>query len=156
MRSRRWPTPPKACYRAESENLALKVDLGHMVSPAPAVAGPQPVWRGQPRAWRVALVRRAACRRRVDAVGDTASIVIVSENARVRRKVKAGHVIIVGSGTGPVEAPERVELQAKARIRGDVRDAAFDLHQRAVIDGELRRLQFESRVALKLAASGPR
>ena len=92
----------------------------------------------------------------VDAVVDLARIVIVSQNARVRRKVKAGHVIIDGSATGPVEAPERVELQAKVRIVGDVRDAAFDMRQRAVIDGELRLLQFDSRVALKPAASGPR
>lgn len=91
----------------------------------------------------------------VVAVGDAPSILVVSENARVHGKVKADHVIINGSVTGPVEARELVELQPKARIVGDVRYVALEMHQGAVIDGELRPLQSEERVALKLAASGP-
>ncbi|HMM84425.1 polymer-forming cytoskeletal protein [Azohydromonas sp.] len=91
----------------------------------------------------------------VVAVGDAPSILVVSENARVHGKVKADHVIINGSVTGPVEARELVELQPKARIVGDVRYAALEMHQGAVIDGELRPLKSEERVALKLAASGP-
>ncbi|MFP5398221.1 MAG: polymer-forming cytoskeletal protein [Gammaproteobacteria bacterium] len=91
----------------------------------------------------------------VVAVGDAPSILVVSENARVHGKVKADHVIINGSVTGPVEARELVELQPKARIVGDVRYATLEMHQGAVIDGELRPLKSEERVALKLAASGP-
>lgn len=90
----------------------------------------------------------------VVAVGGERSLLVVSEKARVLGKVKAGHVIINGSVAGPVEADELLELQPKARIEGDVRYAAIEMHQGAVIDGEVRALRSsEERPALKLAAT---
>ena len=90
----------------------------------------------------------------VVAVGGERSLLVVSEKARVHGKVKAGHVIINGSVAGPVEADELLELQPKARIEGDVRYAAIEMHQGAVIDGEVRALRSsEERPALKLAAT---
>ena len=91
----------------------------------------------------------------VVAVGEARSLLVVSEKARVHGKVKAGHVIINGAIVGPVEADDLLDLQPKARIEGDVRYAAIEMHQGAVIDGEVRALRpSEERPALKLAATG--
>ena len=88
------------------------------------------------------------------AVGDEANILVISEKARVHGKVTAGHVIINGSVIGPVQSDELLELQPKARITGDVRYETLEMHQGAMIDGELRSLKTaDERPALKLAAS---
>jgi cytoskeletal protein CcmA (bactofilin family) len=83
-----------------------------------------------------------------------ASILVISEKARVIGKVKAGHVIINGHVTGPVESDQLLELQPKAVIVGDVKYEALEMHQGASIDGELHPLKAEEKPALiKLAAS---
>ncbi len=87
----------------------------------------------------------------VMAAGDQASILVISEKARVTGKVKAGHVIINGSIMGPVHSDELLELQPKASIIGDVRYEVLEMHQGATIDGELKPLKSEERPALKLA-----
>ena len=81
------------------------------------------------------------------------SILVVSENARVHGKVKAGHVIINGEVRGPVHSDELLELQPKARVVGDVRYELLEMHQGASIDGELKPLKSAEKPALKLAAS---
>ncbi|EHR69941.1 Integral membrane protein CcmA involved in cell shape determination [Burkholderiales bacterium JOSHI_001] len=83
------------------------------------------------------------------------SILVISEKAKVHGKVKAGHVIINGEVVGPVESNELLELQPKARVVGDVRYEALEMHQGAIIDGELRPLKTGDRPALKLAANAP-
>jgi cytoskeletal protein CcmA (bactofilin family) len=88
------------------------------------------------------------------AVGDEHNILVISEKARVHGKVSAGHVIINGTIVGPVQSDELLELQPKARITGDVRYEALEMHQGATIDGELRALKTtDERPTLKLAAS---
>ncbi len=90
----------------------------------------------------------------ITAVGDEPNILVISEKARVLGKVNAGHVIINGCVIGPVQSDELLEIQPKARITGDVRYEALEMHQGATIDGELRALKTaEERPALKLAAS---
>jgi cytoskeletal protein CcmA (bactofilin family) len=86
-------------------------------------------------------------------VGGERSILVISEKARVTGKVTAGHVIISGEVLGPVHSDELLELQPKARIVGDVRYEALEMHQGATIDGELRSLKAVEKPALKLAAS---
>jgi len=82
------------------------------------------------------------------------SILVISEKARVIGKVKAGHVIINGHVTGPVQSTALLELQPKAVIVGDVKYEALEMHQGATIDGELHPLKAEEKPALiKLAAS---
>lgn len=73
----------------------------------------------------------------VVAEGDVRSILVISEKARVVGKVKGGHVIINGAVEGPVESSELLELQPKARITGDVRYQALEMHQGATIQGGL-------------------
>jgi cytoskeletal protein CcmA (bactofilin family) len=90
----------------------------------------------------------------VTAIGDSGTLLVISEKARVQGKVKGGHVIINGSVVGPVECDGLLELQPKARIEGDVRYGTIEMHQGAAIDGEVRTIKpSEERPALKLAAS---
>lgn len=82
------------------------------------------------------------------------SILVISEKAKVIGRVKAGHVIINGHVTGPVQADALLELQPKAVIVGDVKYEALEMHQGATIEGELRPLKAEEKPAMiKLAAS---
>jgi cytoskeletal protein CcmA (bactofilin family) len=83
------------------------------------------------------------------------SILVISEKARVSGRVKGGHVIINGTVAGPVESDELLELQPKARIRGDVKYESLEMHQGATIDGELHPLKVEEKPAalIKLAAN---
>jgi len=89
----------------------------------------------------------------VVAVGDAASILVISEKARVTGRVRGGHVIINGQVDGPIQSDELLELQPQARIIGDVRYEVLEMHQGATIDGELRPLKAEEKPSLKLAAS---
>ena len=89
----------------------------------------------------------------VQAIGDGRTLLVISDKARVHGKVRAGHVIINGLVTGPVESEDLLELQPKARIVGDVRYEALEMHQGATIDGELHPLKAEDKPSLKLAAN---
>ena len=89
----------------------------------------------------------------VVAVGDARNMLVISENARVHGKVKAGHVIISGQVTGPIECDELLELQPKAKVVGDIRYGTLEMHHGARVEGELRPLKAGDRPVLKLAAS---
>lgn len=81
------------------------------------------------------------------------SMLVISENARVHGKVKAGHVIINGEVRGPVHSYELLELQPKARVTGEVHYELLEMHQGALIEGEIKPLKAAEKPALKLAAS---
>ena len=90
----------------------------------------------------------------VRADADASSILVISESATVIGEVTADHIIINGSVNGPVHAREMLELQPKARIHGDVHYAALEMHQGALIAGQLCPLLEEDvKPALKLAAN---
>jgi len=83
-----------------------------------------------------------------------ASILVISESAHIVGEVAADHVIINGSVKGPVHARMMLELQPKARIEGEVQYAALEMHQGALITGQLRPiLDAEEKPTLKLAAN---
>lgn len=89
-----------------------------------------------------------------DVVATTASsLIVISEKARVHGEVKASHVIINGEVRGPVHSTDLLELQPKARVTGNVRYEVLEMHQGALIDGELRPLKAAEKPALVLAAS---
>lgn len=89
----------------------------------------------------------------VVAAGESHSILVISEKARVIGKVMAAHVIINGEVEGPIVCHEMLELQPKARITGDIRYDVLEMHPGAVVDGELRSLKSAEKPQLKLAAS---
>jgi len=84
---------------------------------------------------------------------DGRSILVISEKARVRGKVRASHVIINGEVCGPVHSEELLELQPKAKIEGDVRYQTLEMHQGAHVEGLLRPLKSAEKPTLTLAAS---
>ena len=85
---------------------------------------------------------------------DHASLLVISESAKVTGTVMADHIIINGSVRGPVYAQHMLELQPKARIEGDVQYAALEMHQGALITGQLRPLlEGEEKPTLTLAAN---
>jgi cytoskeletal protein CcmA (bactofilin family) len=89
-----------------------------------------------------------------DVIATTAaSLIVISEKARVHGEVKGAHVIINGEVRGPVQATELLELQPKARLTGNVRYEVLEMHPGALIDGELRPLKAAEKPALVLAAS---
>ena len=91
----------------------------------------------------------------IRAVDGGASILVISESASVTGHIYADHVIINGRVVGPVHASELLELQPKAKIAGDVSYKALEMHQGAVIYGQLRPTSqdAEEKPMLKLAAN---
>ena len=83
------------------------------------------------------------------------SMLVISETARVDGQIHADHVIINGSVQGPVFATTLLELQPKAHVQGDVSYLGLEMHQGAVISGQLKpNGKFEeAKPPLKLAAN---
>ncbi len=63
---------------------------------------------------------------------------VVSEKARVEGEIAVSHVVVNGTVNGPVRADDFLELQAKARIIGDVHYKTLEMHLGAVIQGRLQ------------------
>jgi cytoskeletal protein CcmA (bactofilin family) len=84
---------------------------------------------------------------------DSPSILVISEEARVVGEIHASHVIINGRVEGPVYATELLELQPKAYIAGNVHYKALEMHQGAVISGQMCPDSVEAKPALTLAAN---
>jgi cytoskeletal protein CcmA (bactofilin family) len=90
----------------------------------------------------------------VSADSAATSILVISEIASVTGEITADHVVINGTVKGPVHARKMLELQPKARIEGNVEYAALEMHQGALITGQLRPLlDEEEKPTLKLAAN---
>lgn len=81
----------------------------------------------------------------------TSSTLVLSEQARIEGIVRVAHFVANGTVVGPVTVSESLEMQAKARIVGDVEYALIEMQQGAVIEGRLMHLG--KSVELKLAAS---
>ena len=85
---------------------------------------------------------------------EQSSLLVISEAATVQGEIHADHVIINGTVRGPVPARELLELQPKAQIEGDVSYRALEMHQGAVISGQLKPLLMgDEKPLLKLAAN---
>jgi cytoskeletal protein CcmA (bactofilin family) len=92
----------------------------------------------------------------VRALTEEPSMLVISEAATVQGEVLADHVIVNGTVRGPIHARELLELQPKAQIHGDVTYRALEMHQGAVIAGQLKPLavgEGEEKPLLKLAAN---
>lgn len=84
---------------------------------------------------------------------DQPSMLVISEEAVVQGAIDADHVIINGTVKGPVTARQLLELQPRARIEGDITYKALEMHQGAVISGQLKpMLEGDEKPLLKLAA----
>ena len=87
---------------------------------------------------------------------DTPSLLVISETAIIMGEIRADHVIINGAVQGQIVAAELLELQPKAKIEGDVSYKALEMHQGAVISGQLKPLamQGDDKPILILPANG--
>lgn len=82
------------------------------------------------------------------------STLVISEHAKVEGEINVTHLVINGTVTGPVKATEFLELQAKARVTGDVEYSRIEMHLGAVVQGRLvHQGQTAKAVELKLASS---
>ena len=75
---------------------------------------------------------------------------VISEHARVDGEVKVSHVVINGSVSGPVIANDYLELQAKARVNGDVLYRALEMHVGAIVHGKLTHAEPETASIVEL------
>ena len=85
------------------------------------------------------------------AVPDEPSMLVISEQARVDGEISAAHLVVNGIVNGPLIATELLELQPKARVRGNVQYRALEMHQGAIVDGTLAHTEEEGRSGPKLA-----
>ncbi len=83
------------------------------------------------------------------------STLVISEQARVDGEIRVSHVVVNGTVNGPVEANDYLELQAKAKVVGDVTYKTLEMHVGAVVQGRLNRVEpgSASVVELKRAAA---
>lgn len=89
----------------------------------------------------------------VSSLDGQSATLVVSEHARIEGKVLVSHAVVNGTIVGPVRALEFLELQAKARVTGDVEYTSIEIHLGAIVQGHLVHESAPARaVELKLAA----
>lgn len=76
----------------------------------------------------------------VTADSDAASTLVISEAARVDGEIQVSHVVVNGTVNGPIRAHEYLELQAKARVSGDVNYRRLEIQLGATVQGKLASL----------------
>jgi cytoskeletal protein CcmA (bactofilin family) len=87
---------------------------------------------------------------KVATVDTESATLVVSEQARVDGEVRVSHVVINGSVSGPVSARDYLELQAKARVNGDVEYRTLEMHVGAIVQGKLVHAEPESASVVEL------
>lgn len=75
----------------------------------------------------------------ITAKGDGNSTLVLSENAVVIGNVSVPHIITNGTIKGTVRAAERIELQPKAEVAGDLYYKVMEMASGAVVNGNLVR-----------------
>ena len=91
-----------------------------------------------------------AIRGRVASVDGQATTLVVSEQARIDGEVRVSHLVINGAVNGPVIANDYLELQAKARVNGDVTYRTLEMHVGAIVEGKLVHAEQESASVVEL------
>jgi cytoskeletal protein CcmA (bactofilin family) len=74
----------------------------------------------------------------IKAVEGTHSMLVISEQAKIDGEIHAAHLVVNGTINGPVYATQLVELQPKARVKGDVIYNAIEMHHGATVAGNLK------------------
>jgi cytoskeletal protein CcmA (bactofilin family) len=72
--------------------------------------------------------------------GEPATLVI-SEQAQIDGEVRVSHVVVNGAVNGAVTVDDHIELQAKARVVGDVSYRSLEMHVGAVVQGRLNHVE---------------
>jgi cytoskeletal protein CcmA (bactofilin family) len=91
----------------------------------------------------------------VKATGEQQGTLVVSEHARIEGEVSVAHMVINGTVVGPIVASGSLELQAKARVTGDIQYSSIEMHLGAVVQGQMVHTGTAAKsVELKLASGG--
>ena len=91
----------------------------------------------------------------ITARADDNSTLVLSENAMVTGDINVPHMIVNGKIKGNVRSVERLELQAKAEIIGDVSYKVLEIAAGAQVIGNLTRLNDKAEVVpLRSVESG--
>lgn len=91
----------------------------------------------------------------ITAKGDANSMLVLSEHAVVTGNVTVPHLVVNGVIKGNVRSSERVELQAKADITGDLTYKTLEIALGASINGSLLREDAEKATVTKLKTALP-
>jgi cytoskeletal protein CcmA (bactofilin family) len=91
-----------------------------------------------------------AVRGKVVTVDSQPATLVLSEQARIEGEVRVSHVVINGLVNGPVTANDYLELQAKARVNGDVVYRTLEMHVGAIVQGKLMHAEQESAAVVEL------
>ena len=73
----------------------------------------------------------------VNASNGEASTLVISEHAHVSGEIRVSHLVINGEVEGPVHATDYLELQPKARVKGDIHYLRLEMHVGATVEGRL-------------------
>jgi cytoskeletal protein CcmA (bactofilin family) len=92
----------------------------------------------------------------ITARADDNSTLVLSENAVVTGDVNVPHMIVNGKIKGNVRSIERLELQAKAEIVGDVAYKVLEIAAGAQVAGNLTRLSEKADVVTLRSVEGKR
>jgi cytoskeletal protein CcmA (bactofilin family) len=65
------------------------------------------------------------------------STLVLSEQARVEGEIRVTHLVVNGTIVGPVDATAYLELQAKAKVTGDVHYKTLEIQLGAIVEGRL-------------------
>jgi cytoskeletal protein CcmA (bactofilin family) len=91
-----------------------------------------------------------AIRGTVATADNQAATLVLSEQAKIDGEVRVSHVVINGAVNGPVTANDYLELQAKARVNGDVTYRTLEMHVGAIVQGKLVHAEQESAAIVEL------
>jgi len=69
--------------------------------------------------------------------GDQDAVLMLSEHGRIEGDVRVSNVVLNGAVTGDVHAADRVELAAKARVKGNVYYNLIEMAIGAEVNGNL-------------------
>src|ERR1700676_3046322 len=92
---------------------------------------------------------------KVAAANNQPATLVISEQARIEGEVRVSHVVVNGAVSGPLAANDYLELQAKARVNGDVTYRTLEMHVGAIVEGKLIHAEPETASIVELKrASG--
>ena len=79
---------------------------------------------------------------------------VVSEQARVDGEIKVSHVVVNGMVNGPIVANDFLELQAKAKVLGDIEYRTLEMHLGAIVQGRLNHAEPGTASVVELKRAG--
>lgn len=88
----------------------------------------------------------------VVAAGESLSMLVLSEQGVIEGKVKVTHMVVNGTVKGPIYVEQELELQSKAKIMGDIHYRSLKIHQGALVEGKMTRIEAQPEKLITLMA----